>query len=478
MAPIGVDEWVARSGDRRDQHSGLRGLLARADERVGWWPRLLLVGLVALLYGKVIVGGNVNYAQTGFNVVLYAILALGLNIVVGWAGLLDLGYIAFFGAGAYIYALFSSHAFGNLPLDTGGVLLPAVASIPIAVVGVGLLGLLIGLVALRLSGDYLAIVTLFVGQAFAEAVNNVAPGTLGGADGLFGLKGFHVGSAIIGSTLGYYWFAVIVLLILMALLHLLDTSRTGRAWRALRDDPLAAEVMTIPVNKVKVMAFTFGAIVAALAGTIFAAQQSSVFSTNFSAQTLILIYACLVLGGAGSIAGAVLGGLVVTVAQQLLSSPIDSAYLFYGILVIVLIARVRPWQYLAAVVAAIVGFGFAAHAIVGAISHRAIAGSPGSSGWFAGALRHFVIVPAGSPLTYGNLLYVAMICMVIGVVQLHGIRRLVAVVPTVYVAICCWEARLTLDPGITAQIMIGAILIVTMAARPAGLLGTRRVEVL
>jgi len=119
-------------------------------------------------------------------------------------------------------------------------MLPAVASIPIAVVGVGLLGLLIGLVALRLSGDYLAIVTLFVGQAFAEAVNNVAPGTLGGANGLFGLKGFHIGSAIIGSTLGYYWFAVIVLLILMALLHLLDTSRTGRAWRALRDDPLAA----------------------------------------------------------------------------------------------------------------------------------------------------------------------------------------------------------------------------------------------
>ena len=199
MAPIGVDEWVARSGDRREQNSGWRGLLARLDSRVGWWPRLVLVGLFALVYGKLLVGGNINYAQTGFNVVLYAILALGLNIVVGWAGLLDLGYIAFFGAGAYIYALFSSHAFGNLPLSTGGVQLPVVATIPIAVVGVGILGLVIGLVALRLSGDYLAIVTLFVGQAFAEAVNNVAPGTLGGANGLFGLKGFHVGSAMIGS---------------------------------------------------------------------------------------------------------------------------------------------------------------------------------------------------------------------------------------------------------------------------------------
>jgi branched-chain amino acid transport system permease protein len=476
MTPIGVDEWVAQSGDRRDQRGWRRGL-GVLDARVGWWRRLLLVGLAAFVYGEFVVGSNVNYAQTGFNVVLFAILALGLNIAVGWAGLLDLGYIAFFGAGAYGYALFSSHAFGNLPLDTGGVMLPAIASIPIAVVGVAILGVLIGLVALRLSGDYFAIVTLFVGQAFAEAVNNVAPGTLGGANGLFGLTGFHIGSAEIGSTLGYYWYAVILLVVLMGLLHLLDTSRTGRAWRAVRDDTLAASAMTISVNKVKVMAFAFGAVVAALAGTMFAAQQSSVFATNFSAQTLILIYACLVLGGAGSIGGAVLGGVVVTVAQQLLSSPTDSAYLFYGVILIVLIARVRPWQYLAGMLAAIVAFGLAAHAIVGAISHRAIAGSPGSAGWFSTVLRHYVIVPRGEPLTYGNILYIAAIVMVIVVVQLKGIRRLIAVVPTVYVGICCWEARLTLDPGITAQIMIGAILIVTMAARPEGLLGSRRVEV-
>src|SRR5579863_6672634 len=142
--PIGVDEWVARSGDRQHQ-PGLRGSASRLAARVGWWPRLGLVGVAALIYGEVLVGGNVNFAQTGFNVVLYAILALGLNIVVGWAGLLDLGYIAFFGAGAYGYALFSSHAFGNLALTTGGIMLPAVASIPIAVVGVGILGVLIGL---------------------------------------------------------------------------------------------------------------------------------------------------------------------------------------------------------------------------------------------------------------------------------------------------------------------------------------------
>jgi ABC-type branched-subunit amino acid transport system permease subunit len=477
MTPIGVDEWVAQSEERHERHAGMRGALALLDRRVGWWPRLLLVGIAALVYGEFIVGGNINYAQVGFNVVLYAILALGLNIVVGWAGLLDLGYIAFFGAGAYGYALFSSNAFGNLAASTGGVMLPAVASIPIAVVGVGLLGVLIGLVALRLHGDYLAIVTLFLGQAFGEAVNTVAPGTLGGANGLFGLQGFKVGSAQVTTNIGYYWIAVIALLVLMAVLHLLDTSRTGRAWRAVRDDQLAASAMTVPVNRVKVMAFSFGAIVAALAGTLFAAQQAGVYSNDFTAQTLILIYACLVLGGAGSIAGAVLGGAVVTIAQQLLRSPIDSAYLFYGVLLVVLIVRVRPWQYLGIIVAGIAGFGFAAHAVVGAISHRAIAGTPGSVGWFAHALRHFVIVPAGSPLTYGNILYVVAIVMLIGLVQLKGIWRLIAVVPTTYVGMCCWEARLSLDPGITAQILYGAVLIVVMAAKPEGLLGSRRVEV-
>jgi len=478
MSPIGVDEWVARSGDRRERHGGWRGIVEAADQRLGWWSRLLMVGIAAFIYGQFIVGSNVNYAQVGFNVVLYATLALGLNIVVGWAGLLDLGYIAFFGAGAYGYALFSSNAFGNLAASTGGIELPAVASIPIAVAAVGILGVLVGLVALRLSGDYFAIVTLFVGQAFAEVVLNVAPGTLGGANGLFDLEGFHVGSATIGSTLGYYWFGVIVLIVLMGLLHLLDTSRTGRAWRAVRDDQLAASAMSIPVNTVKVMAVAFGAIVAGLAGTMFAAEQSGVYSTDFPAQVLILIYACLVLGGAGGIAGAVLGGVVVTVAQQLLTSPIDSAYLFYGFLVVILITRVRPWPRLVAVVAGIVGFGFAARAIVGAISHTAVAGKAGSAGWFAHALGHYVIVPASSSLTYGNILYVASIGMLIVVVQLKGIRRLIAVVPTVYVGICCWEARLTLDPGITQIIMVGAILIVMMAARPEGLLGTRRVEIL
>jgi len=473
MTPIGVDEWVARADQRRGDDSGWRKWLAVADARVGWWPRLALVTLAGVIFGQI--STNVNIQTVAFNSLLYAMLALGLNIAVGWAGLLDLGYIAFFGFGAYGYAIFSSNALGTD--GSGGVHLSTILSIPIVVVACGGVGVLIGLVALRLSGDYFAIVTLFVGQAFVEIVNNVDPGTLGGVNGLFGLDPVHSFGVKIVSPLGYYYLALVLTAIVAGILHLLDTSRTGRSWRALNDDPLAASAMSMPVNKLKVMAFAIAAMVGALAGTLFAAQQDNVFPTNFTANILILIYACLVLGGVGSIAGAILGGVVVTVAENLLSSPHDAAYLFYGLILIALVMRVRPWRHLVAVLAGVIALGYATHAIVATISSSAVAGSPGSSGWIGSALNGYVIVPA-HPANYGNVLYVVMIALLIAIVQLQGIRRLVAVVVTIYVAACCWEARLIVNPAITTQIMIGAILIVTMAARPNGLLGTRRVEVL
>jgi len=265
--------------------------------------------------------------------------------------------------------------------------------------------------------------------------------------------------------------------VLMAALRLLEQSRTGRAWRALRDDPLAAQVMTIPVNALKVMAFSFGAMVAALAGTVFAAQQSSVFPPNFQSIVLITMYACLVLGGVGGIAGAALGGVVITVAEALLSSPADSSYLFYGLIIVAILVRVRPWKATAAVLTAAVAFGVIVRAIVGAISHSAIAGGSASGGWIGTVMRHYVVVPSGTvSLTYGKVLFVLLIVALIALVQLHGRRRLALVIPTVYIAACCWESRLIVEAGTTAIVMLGAILVVVMAARPHGLLGTPRVE--
>jgi ABC-type branched-subunit amino acid transport system permease subunit len=470
--PIGVDEWVAQSGDRRDAGSGWRGVLARVESRVGWWPRLSLALLAGLIFGQLAL--NVNIQTVAVNSLIYAILALGLNVAVGWAGLLDLGYVAFFGFGAYGYAIFSSGALGSG--GSGGAHWSALASIPVVLAGAGVVGALIGLVSLRVSGDYLAIVTLFVGQAFMEIVNNVDSGTLGGVNGLFGLDPVHAFGGSITTPKGYYYLALLVTAALMALLHLLDNSRTGRAWRAVREDELAAEAMTIPVGALKVMAISFGAIIGALGGAIFAAQQDNVFPTNFTANILILIYACLVLGGAGSIAGAVLGGIVVTAGEQMVSSPTDAGYLFYGLILIALVVKVRPWRMLGAVLASTVVLGLVLHAIVGAISSSATAGPAGSAGWIGALVRHWVIVPTKAA-GYGNVLYIVLICMVFALVRVSERYRRLLLVPTLYVAACCWESRLVVNPSITAQILIGAILIAMMAARPQGLLGTMRVEV-
>jgi len=147
---------------------------------------------------------------------------------------------------------------------------------------------------------------------------------------------------------------LLVLLVLSAAaLHLLDNSRTGRAWRAVREDPLAAGMMTIPVNRVKLMAFSFGAVVAALAGTMFAAQQINVFPTDFDTPYLILIYAALILGGAGSIGGAILGGLLLSVMLDgFLRSTTDAGYLFYGVILLTMFVKIRPWRRLAAILGA------------------------------------------------------------------------------------------------------------------------------
>jgi ABC-type branched-subunit amino acid transport system permease subunit len=472
MPRIGIDEWVAQSGQRGEPGTGLRRVLAELDTRVGWWQRLALATVAGVAFG--LLTGNVNLLTVGFTCLLYAILSLGLNVAAGWAGLLDLGYIAFVGFGAYGYAIFSSSALGTG--GSGGAHLAAFASIPIVIIAGGGVGVLIGLIALRLEGDYLAIVTLFVGQAFMEVVNNVDPGTLGGVNGIYSIDPLHGLSGNVSTPRGYYIVALIIVVGLAAALHMLDRSRTGRAWRALRDDPLAASAMTIPVNKLKVMAFSFSAAIGALGGTLFAAQTSSVFPTNFTENILILIFACLVLGGAGSIAGAIAGGIIVWALEQMLSSPVDAGYLFYGLILLTLLIKLRPWWKLGAVLAGIIVLGFAAHAIVGAISSSATAGHPGSSGWIGSAVKHWVIVPRDA-VGYGNILFILVICLVLALIRVQGVMRLALVVPTVYLAACCWESRLIVNPAITTQIMLGVILIVTMAARPNGLLGTRRVEV-
>jgi ABC-type branched-subunit amino acid transport system permease subunit len=466
---VGADEWVARQGRRREYLPSWLGEAQRAGERIGWWPKLAAAGLAGLLLPLLGMGGF--QLQVGIDALVIALLAVGLNVVVGWAGLLDLGFIAFFGFGAYGFALLSSAQIGS-----NGIHLPAYVSVPVVMIGAALLGLAVGLPSRRLIGDYLAIVTLFLGEAFVEFTNNVAPSKLGGPNGITSIDPIRAFGFQLTTNASYYYLLVIVLVGTMAVLRLLETSRTGRAWRAVREDPLAAAAMTIPVNRVKLSAFACGAMVAALAGTIYAAQQASVFPTDFDTPVLILIYAGLILGGAGSIAGAVTGALVVMVIYDgLLRSPAEAGYLFYGLILLTLLARLRPWRRLALVLAATVALGFAAHAIAGAVSASAVAGQPGSSGWIGDALRDWVIVPANAQ-TAGNFGFVALICLLITLVQVSSRWRTILLPPTLCLASFVWETRLVTNPSITRQLMIGAILIVMMNARQQGLLGQRRVE--
>jgi ABC-type branched-subunit amino acid transport system permease subunit len=471
LAPIGVDEWVARSGERAEQLPGWRGDVARHFNRVGWWPKLAVCGLLGALFP--LLGPNDFQLQVGINSLLLALLALGLNISVGWAGLLDLGYIAFYGFGAYGFALLSSQQLHQ----PNGIHLQAWQSIPMVLIAAAILGLLVGLPSRRLIGDYLAIVTLFFGEVWLEFTTNVATDKLGGPNGIPAIdpiKGF--GHQIL-TLKGYYYFLLVAILVVIAALHLLDRSRTGRAWRAVREDPLAASLMTIPVNRLKLMAFSFGAVVAALAGTIFAAQQGAVFPTDFDTPFLIFIYAGLILGGSGSIAGAVLGGLVVSVTLEFLRNPTEAGYLFYGLIIFTLITRMRPVLKLVAIVVGTIVFGFVTRAVVGAIASSATAGSPHSGGWVGNVLDHWVIVPA-NPKNFGNICFVVLVCSLIALVQIKSSRwRAVLLVPILYLAACVWESRLAVEPSITRQILIGAILIVMMNWRPQGLLGKRRVEV-
>ncbi len=181
--------------------------------------------------------------------------------------------------------------------------------------------------------------------------------------------------------------------------------------------------------------------------------------------------------GAGSLAGAVLGGLILSVTLDgLLRSPTEAGYIFYGLILATMVVKIRPWARLGAILGATVVFGIAVHAIVKAISPSAVAGGPQSTGWISDLVHNWVVVPS-NPTRAGNIGYVLLLVLVIALVQLKGRWRDIVMVPTLYLAACVWEGVLVAQPSITRQILLGVILIVMMNARPNGLLGRRRVEV-
>lgn len=274
---------------------------------------------------------------------LYTLLALGLNIVVGYAGLLDLGYVAFYAVGSYLTALLTS------PLSSFGLGLPFWVALPVVILGAALTGLFIGAPVLRLRGDYLAIVTLGFGEiARILFLSDALKPWLGGTQGILGVPPLLgtsqltipiLGWQLSGPTLTYYpilFFAVVAAFVARRLKY----SRTGRAWNAMREDEDVAEATGVNIVNYKLLAFALGASVGCLGGAIFATHLGSVYPGTFDVLVSITVLSIIILGGMGSIPGVVIGSLVLIGLPELLREFAEFRLLIYGgVLVVMMIAR-------------------------------------------------------------------------------------------------------------------------------------------
>ena len=460
---VGQDEWVARHAERRLMPEGPLRTIEERLHRVPWWAWLTLFVAAFALFPIFEDSGYVR--RVAFDTVLYMLLALGLNVVVGWGGLLDLGFVAFYGIGAYTYALLDSDKFG--------IHFPTVISVPLIVLVGAIVGLLLGLPSRRLTGDYLAIVTLFFLQLFQTATTNGdsigGHNITGGPNGILRIDPFHIGKHdLVVEHQGI--FAVV-----FVALRLVNNSRTGRAWRSQREDPLAAEAMGMPVNWLKLMSFSFGAAVAALTGTLFAAQAASVFPLTFYFVLLIIVYTMVILGGSGSQAGVVAGAVIVSPLLELLRDPGKSRVIFFIGLVGGLLLMSRRSRAVGIVGLATLAFGFAVHEILGAIDKSWIAGE--HQGGFAGVADHWVVAPAHLARWIAPTTYIGLIAVALLVTLVRGRLRLVLLVPTLYLAAFVWENVMLAKPEPARYIVLGIILIALMILRPNGLLGERRVEI-
>jgi branched-chain amino acid transport system permease protein len=261
---------------------------------------------------------------------LYATLALGLNVVVGFAGLLDIGYVAFFGIGSYVYAFLASPQFG--------LHLPFLLALPIVVLVTALFGILIGAPTLRLGGDYLAIVTLGFGEiTYLLLLNLDRPINItNGPSGIISIDPpALLGHALSGNVQYYYLFLAVLALALIAA-NRLQHSRVGWAWQAIREDELAARAMGINTTVAKLQAFAIGASFAGFAGALLASWQRSVFPENFLFTESINVLAMVIIGGMGSLAGVVLGAAVIVALPEIFRELAAYRMLVFGLMLMLL----------------------------------------------------------------------------------------------------------------------------------------------
>ncbi len=305
--------------------------------------KLVTGALLALVIIPVIGVRNIFYLEVIFQISVFSALALGLNIVVGFAGLLDLGYVAFYAVGAYLWAFFGSQQYyvlhfapgtqpSNLPF-----LLPSdmfYLFIFLAIIAAALTGILLGTPVLRLRGDYLAIVTLGFGEVIRVLANNLdkplnftngpqgitpiqkppmPPAFVDIFNSVFGRFVGHTASVADMYNVMFYIYALVVIIIIIVVTRRLNDSKIGRAWTAIREDETAAIAMGIPLVKMKLAAFATGASFAGVMGVLLAGSRTFVSPESFSFMQSIGVLTMVILGGSGSIPGVILGAATVTI---------------------------------------------------------------------------------------------------------------------------------------------------------------------
>ncbi|MCX5196652.1 branched-chain amino acid ABC transporter permease [Streptomyces sp. NBC_00249] len=332
------------------------GLVARFTALTAKHRNVALVGAFAAAAAFPLTQTDDQYATLGVNILIFATVALGLNIVVGLTGLLDLGYVAFLGVGAYTAALVSGS-----PNSPFGVHFPFWAALLVGAVASMVFGVLIGAPTLRLRGDYLAIVTLGFGEIFRISMNNLdgvsGPDITNGPNGIAGIPnidlfGFDFGAShtIAGLTIGrfanYFLLMLLITLIVVMVFRRSAESRIGRAWVAIREDETAAEAMGINGFRVKLIAFALGATLAGLAGAVQAhvnytvTPDQYVFANAVPPNSAFLL-AAVVLGGMGTISGPLVGGSLLFLIPNKLQFLGEYQLLVFGIALVILM-RLRP----------------------------------------------------------------------------------------------------------------------------------------
>ena len=328
--------------------AALSALTARGGSAgtAGWWQsrngQLAKAGIaiVVLILMPVLAGSYIG--QVLMLVGLYILMGMGLNLEVGLAGLLDLGFVAFFAVGAYTTALLTADSPHSLAAIAGFPHLNFWMAMPIAVLISVIVGVLFGIPVLGVRGDYLAVATLGLGEIVRVIVqSDAAAPLLAGAQGILQIPKPEIGSFELADPVALFFLTLVCSAVAAYFAWRLETSRLGRAWMAVRDDEDVAQALGINLVKVKLLAYGLGAAFAGLSGSIFAVMVTSVYPSSFQLLVSINVLALIIVGGMASLPGVVVGSLALVGLPELLREFGENRYLFYGVALIVMM-RIRP----------------------------------------------------------------------------------------------------------------------------------------